>query len=1296
MPGKSHYQHLTALLVVLLTAAFAVGCVQKVKVESVLLDKASASLKISETVQLSATVSPSDAENQAVTWTSSNSSVATVKDGLVTAVSAGQATITVTTADGGYTATCNVTVSAEEIKVKKVEMNRKDTTLLIGDTVILRALVLPVNATDKSLSWVDSNSGSQFVSFEKESNSDTSVVVKALKVGKTSIRATSASGYWASCSITVKNAEVHVDYVSVSPATLTLSIDQTSPLTVSVLPAEATDKTVTWSSDDPLVATVDANGNVTGVGKGTATVTATSKDGGLSASCTVTVLGYALVSSISLSKTGITMNIGKSDTVKVSVSPSYAHDKTYSVSVDDATVVNLSQPKSGMFVVRALKAGKAAVTVKANDEGAKKATCSIEVLKDTVHVTSVTMDVKDTVLNFTKTLCDSLQLSATVLPKDATDRSLIWASSNSMVAYVRQNGMVIAISEGETDISAYSNDNIVCKDICRVTVRRDTIYVQGVALSQSPKSGESARLYSGQKVNLTATVTPANANYLTGLSWSSKNSEVGVSASAGNDRNATATVINASNGTSSAEIAAESQNGVKGSSQIFFGRIAVFDQYSEVTDTLECEADSSLAISCKWNESAAKFTSVADEDLSWKSSDYSVAYVSGGKLNCVKVGTAVITAEVGLVQIPVNVKVVEKSYKVKGISVFPLNLYLSVDTTAQITATVTPGYALNKKVHWSSADDGIAKVDTTGLVRGVAKGSTDVTATTDDGGFTATCHVSVTDSVIHVKYIKITRDTVSFMNGDSYTVYSIISPLDATTKDVIWSVSDSKVIKVTESGYDTYGAPYCVIKGVGVGDAVLTVTTEDLGHTSTLYVQVTKKPVYITSLNVTASPSSSATNRLYPGQKVKLTASYLPLDANTDTLLTWKSDKPTTVPVAVDAGASSIHATAVVSNPENRSGMDLITVTSGNSFLATSYIYYGRIAIGIGGEETSSLTVKANTTTQLQSLYESSTAVLTEMPAGTVTWTSSNPAYATVSSSGVLKAIQTPTSVTITATSGGASVSLPVSISGTWTSVTGVTLSQTSVKAVKDSVFALIANVTPANADNRKVLWTSSDTTIATVSDYGIVKVKEKLGSTTITATTEEGGFTATCTVSVSADVLKITLVHSSTDTSRNYSGQTVVITPVFYPAYATTGKDLNWSSSNSNYASISKGVVTITNKVNLTSSVLVTASNLYGVKATTTVYFGKLHLYYGSTEAESLKSVKMNVGDTYQLSVKYEKDSDGNLGDVTGVTWNAPVPGVLNVDSTGKITAVGASTTATVTATVGSWTFTFYAYISK
>jgi|GEM_PF-1408239 len=1296
MPGKSHFQHLTTLIVVIFAAALSAGCVRKVKVESVFLDQTSASLKISETAQLSATISPSDAENQAVAWTSSDAGVATVVDGLVTAVAAGQALITVTTADGGFTATCMVTVSAAEIKVKKVTMNRSDTSLVIGDTIILRALVLPLNATDRSLKWEDTNPDSHYVSFEKESNSDTSVAVKALKLGKTSIRTSSANGYWASCLITVKTAEVHVNYVSVSPGTLSISIDQTSPLTVSVMPSDATDKSVTWSTDDPLVATVDADGNVTGVGKGTATITAKSTDGGLTASCTVTVLGYALVGNISLSKTSLTMDIGKKDTVNITMSPSYAHDKTYSVSVDDAAVVNVTQPKNGMFVARALKAGKVTVTVKANDEGAKTAKCSIEVLKDTVHVTSVVMNVKDTVLNFTRTLCDSLQLSATVYPKDATDPSLIWSATSSMVAYVRQNGMVIAISEGETDVSVYSNDNIACKDVCHVTVRRDTIYVKGLTLSQYPKSSESARLYSGQKVNLTATLSPPNSNYLTGLTWRTKNAEVGVSASSGSDRSATATVVNASNSTSSAEMEAESQNGVKGTAQIFFGRIAVFDQYSEVTDTLECEADSSLAISCKWNESSAKFTSVPDVDLSWKSSDYSIAYVSGGKLNCVKTGTAVITASVGLVQIPVNVKVVDKSYKVKSISVFPLNLYVTVDSTAQIAATVSPSHALNKKVHWSSADVNIAKVDTMGLVCGVSKGVTDVTATTDDGGFTASCHVTVSDSSIHVKSIAITRDSVSFTNGDSYTVYSIITPLNATTKDVAWDVSDSKIIKVTESGYDTYGAPYCVIKGVGVGDAILTVTTEDLGRNSSLKVHVTKKPIRITSVSVSASPSSGETSRLYPGQKVRLTASYEPADANTDTLMTWKSDKPVTVPVSIDAGASSLHATANISNPENRSGMDMITVTSDNGFLATSFIYYGRIAIGIGDEEQSSLTVKANTTTQLQALYESATALLSEMPSGTVTWTSSNPAYATVSSGGVLKAIQTPTSVTITAKAGGASVSLPVSISGKWTSVTGVSLSQTSVKAVKDSVFALVATVSPVDADNQKVIWTSSDTTIATVSDYGIVRVREKFGSATITATTDEGGYAATCIVSVTSDVLKITLVHSSTDSTRSYSGQTVSITPVYYPDYATTGKDLNWSSSNSSYASISKGVATITNKVNLTSSILVTASNLYGLKAYTTIYFGKLHLYYGNTEAEDLKSVKMKVGDTYQLSVKYEKDGNGTLGEVTGVTWTAPVPGVLNVDSTGKITAAGASVTATVTAEVGSYTFTFYAYISK
>ena len=170
-----------------------------VPVDRVALSPSTLNLKEDETGTLTATVEPSNATNKNVTWESSNTSVATVDaSGLVTAVSAGTATITVTTEDGDKTATCEVTVTAATVSVTGVTLNKTSTSLYVGDTETLTATVAPANATNKAVTWTSSNP-----SVAKVENG----VVTALARGTAVITATAAdgSGASASCTVTVSS-----------------------------------------------------------------------------------------------------------------------------------------------------------------------------------------------------------------------------------------------------------------------------------------------------------------------------------------------------------------------------------------------------------------------------------------------------------------------------------------------------------------------------------------------------------------------------------------------------------------------------------------------------------------------------------------------------------------------------------------------------------------------------------------------------------------------------------------------------------------------------------------------------------------------------------------------------------------------------------------------------------------------------------------------------------------------------------------------------------------------------------
>ncbi|MBD5407331.1 MAG: leucine-rich repeat protein [Treponema sp.] len=243
-------------------------------VNNITLDKNTLTLIRNGTAKLTATVTPSNADNKTVTWSSSNTSIATVdNDGMVTAISAGIATITAKAGD--KTATCTVTVNP--IPVNKVTLDKDTLTLTRDKTAKLTATVYPDNADDKTVTWSSSD--------ETVATVDNNGTVTAVKEGTANITAR-AGGKTATCKVTVP-----VNNVKLDTYTLTLKRNKTAKLTATVYPDNADNKTVTWSSSNISVATVDNDGTVTAVGAGYATITA--RVGDKTAQCTVHVHSYS-------------------------------------------------------------------------------------------------------------------------------------------------------------------------------------------------------------------------------------------------------------------------------------------------------------------------------------------------------------------------------------------------------------------------------------------------------------------------------------------------------------------------------------------------------------------------------------------------------------------------------------------------------------------------------------------------------------------------------------------------------------------------------------------------------------------------------------------------------------------------------------------------------------------------------------------------------------------------------------------------------------------------------------------
>ena len=168
----------------------------RVAVTGISLDLSSITLKVNETATLSAIVEPSNATDKTVTWSTSDASVATVKDGVVTAVAPGTATINVTTTDGGYKATCTVTVNAATVSVSSVSLDKTSLEMTEGETQALTATVNPADATNQTVSWSSSNTSVATVS--------SLGVVTAVALGTATITVTTTDGgYTATCAVTV-------------------------------------------------------------------------------------------------------------------------------------------------------------------------------------------------------------------------------------------------------------------------------------------------------------------------------------------------------------------------------------------------------------------------------------------------------------------------------------------------------------------------------------------------------------------------------------------------------------------------------------------------------------------------------------------------------------------------------------------------------------------------------------------------------------------------------------------------------------------------------------------------------------------------------------------------------------------------------------------------------------------------------------------------------------------------------------------------------------------------------------
>ena len=371
-----------------------------IKVSSVKLNTKNHTMYSNQYVQLKATVLPNNAYNKSVTWKSSNSKIATVdKNGKVKALKVGNAIITATSTDGSnVSAQCKIKVVQ---RVTKIKLNKSIINLSKkGKTAKLKATVLPNNAYNKSVTWKANNT--KVVTVDKKGK-----IKATTNKGATYVNAIAKDGSKKKAKLLVVVGP-KVKKITLNKTSVTLNRgakNRTYQLKKSIKNKNATYKAVAWKTSNKNVATVDNNGKVTVLKKGTVTITAKAKDGSnKSAKCKFTV--KQLVTKLSYNNKKQVKEVYKNKKMKfaVTVAPSNANNKglTYSSSNKKVATVN------SKGVIKGIKAGTVTITAKAKDRSNKVVKIKVKVknppITDTTILTEKTLKNPQTV----KRICTKL------------------------------------------------------------------------------------------------------------------------------------------------------------------------------------------------------------------------------------------------------------------------------------------------------------------------------------------------------------------------------------------------------------------------------------------------------------------------------------------------------------------------------------------------------------------------------------------------------------------------------------------------------------------------------------------------------------------------------------------------------------------------------------------------------------------------------------------------------------------------------------------------------------------------
>jgi uncharacterized protein YjdB len=1198
-----------------------------VPVMTVAVSPSSATLTVGLTHQLIATtkdVNGSVLTGRLVTWTSSNAGVAAVDaNGLVSAVAAG-GPVTITATSEGKSGTSAITVTP--ISVASVSVSLSASTIQVGQTTQATATTFDASnnvLTGRVATWSTGNPAVATVS--------PSGLVTATGVGSTTITATS-EGTVGSASLTV--IAVPVGSVTVTPGSATLISGITQQLSAETRDANnvvVTDRPVTWSSSNTAIATVNSAGLVTAVSVGGATITATSE--GKSGTSSITVIPVPVGSvTVSLSPNSITA-VGTSQATATTfdgnggtltgrivtwsssnsaVATVSAQGVVTAVSVGTASIIATSEGKTGNATITVTPAPVATVTV--------SPTSAIVVQGGTEQLSVTLNDAHGNVLT----------------------RPMTWSSSSDAVATVSQSGLVSAISSGTATITATSEGQ---SGTSSLTV--SPIPVASVIVTLA-----SSTITDAQTTQATAVDKDADGNVLTGrtISWSSDNTAV-------------ATV--SPTGVVSAVAAGSTQIRATSGGQTGSAPLTVIPRVAAVIvspSSANVIIGNNLQLAAETRD--ANSNVLTGRTVTWSSSAPSIATVSAsGLVTSVALGSVTITATSEGKAGTSSISVVPVPVAIVTVSLASTSITVGQGTQATATTRDSTGAILNgRSVTWTSGNNAVATVSSTGLVTSVSSGSVQIVATSE--GKTGSATLTVIPAPVAT--VTLSGPVTPMVVGNTQVLTAL--PKDAggntlTGRTVNWVSSNTAVLTVSAaSSVSTASGATITVTAAGAGTATITATSESAPGATTPVITVNPVPV----ATVTVAPTTaSLVLGITPTQQLSAVTKDLNGIVLTGRLVTWTSSNPAAATVdgnglvtAVGAGATTITATS-----ETKTGASSITVTLApvNSVTVTPV--------------TASLVIGIAPTQQLTAVTKDANG--TVLTGRLVTWTSSNVSAATVDANGL-----------VTAVGAGATTVTATSETKTGTSSVTVTVAPVNTVTVTPASASMVVGITPPQQltvtlkdvngnvlTDRMVTWTSSDATAATVDANGLVTAVGA-GVATITATSETKTGTSSITVTL-APVATVTLSPTSASLVLGITPPQQ-LTPTLRDAAnnVLTGRVIAWTSSNPAAATVDdNGLVTA---VGAGATTITATSETQAGTASITVTLAPVNTV---TVAPLSATVVLVITPTQQLTATL-RDAANHVLTGRTVTWTSSNTALATVDGNGLVTAVAAGGPVTITAT--------------